>query len=140
MTVRDVLGRQTTQTFSLFANADMLAPGLSEFSFEAGFLRKGYGAQSFGYGAPLVSATYRRGLDGWLTVEAHGEAAHGGADLGRRLRARPRAVRPRSAPTSRGSSYDGREAALGARRAETDAGTASPSSASTARHRRAMPI
>ena len=40
---RDVLGRQTSQTISLYTQPDLLAPGLSAYSFEAGFQRRGYG-------------------------------------------------------------------------------------------------
>lgn len=73
--VYDVLGRETTQTLSLFTTDGMLAPGLDQFSFEAGFLRRGYGTEDFDYGAPLASGTWRRGLSDILTVEAHGEFA-----------------------------------------------------------------
>ena len=39
----------------------------------AGFLRLGYGQQSFSYGTFAGSATARKGLTDALTVEAHGE-------------------------------------------------------------------
>ncbi len=84
---RDVLGRQTTQTLSLYTESDLLAPGLSSYAVDAGFLRTFYGITSDGYDTPMASASWRQGLKG-VTVEAHGEAAahqgllSGGAALG----------------------------------------------------------
>ncbi|HEY0300132.1 MAG TPA: fimbria/pilus outer membrane usher protein, partial [Rhizomicrobium sp.] len=72
---RDVLGRQTTQSLSLYTTTDLLAPGLTSFAFDLGLLRKDYGVASFGYSTPIASAIVRRGLAGGWTVEAHGEAA-----------------------------------------------------------------
>jgi outer membrane usher protein len=82
VTVNDVLGRQTSQTIALFDTSDLLAPGLSEYSLEAGVLRRQYGIESFDYGQPVASATYRRGLTSILTGEAHGEFAQDLAMLG----------------------------------------------------------
>jgi outer membrane usher protein len=80
--VRDALGRETTQTLSLFTTADMLAPGLDEFSLEAGFLRHRYGTRSYDYGAPLAALTWRRGLSDIVTAEAHGEFTGAAQTLG----------------------------------------------------------
>jgi len=86
--VRDVLGRESTQTFSLFLDKAMLAPGREAFAFDAGFRRAGYGLRSFDYRDPMLSADWRGGFDVGLTLEAHGEAAPrlallgGGAALG----------------------------------------------------------
>jgi outer membrane usher protein len=79
---RDVLGRETTQTLALYTDAGLLAPGLESWALDAGFLRRGYGENSFGYDTPLLSTNWRHGFTDTLTVEAHGEAAPGLALLG----------------------------------------------------------
>lgn len=70
----DMLGRQTSETVSLYTTTNLLAPGLADYSFDAGFLRYGYGEESFGYRTPVASVVYRRGFDGF-TAGAHAEAA-----------------------------------------------------------------
>jgi outer membrane usher protein len=77
----DVLGRETTQTLSLYATPDLLAPGLTSFTLDAGALRRFYGLDSFSYSQPVFSGTIRHGLRG-VTLEAHGEAAPHLAMLG----------------------------------------------------------
>lgn len=72
----DILGRQISQTISLYTTTQLLAPGLTGYSIDAGFLREGYGEQSFGYRAPMISLVYRHGMDGF-TIGAHAEAASG---------------------------------------------------------------
>lgn len=76
----DTLGRVTQTTMPLYVDYQRLAPGLTDFSFEAGRLREGYGGGSDRYGDDwLGSASVRRGLTETLTLEAHAE---GGAGLG----------------------------------------------------------
>lgn len=53
--VRDMLGRETTQSFSLFLDQAMLAPGRDAFAFGLGFRRAGYGLRSFDYRDPMLS-------------------------------------------------------------------------------------
>lgn len=78
----DAVGRQVQTTVPFYVSAELLRPGLSDFSFEAGFLRRGYGADSFDYGPAAASATIRHGLSSELTVEAHAEVAPGLAGIG----------------------------------------------------------
>lgn len=73
----DVLGRQATQSVSLYTTADLLAPGLTSFAFDAGFLRRGYGERSFDYDQPILSGTLRYGAGETVTIEGHGEASPG---------------------------------------------------------------
>ncbi|HEY2444703.1 MAG TPA: fimbria/pilus outer membrane usher protein [Rhizomicrobium sp.] len=73
--VRNILGQETTQSFSFYASDALLAQGLSSYDLDVGFLRESYGEKSFDYGDPLVTGTWCYGLANWLTVEAHGEAA-----------------------------------------------------------------
>lgn len=72
----DVLGRETSETVSLYTTTELLAPNLTDYSLDAGFLRYGYGEQSFDYRTPVASFDYRRGFDGF-TAGAHAEAGAG---------------------------------------------------------------
>lgn len=80
----DALGRQSSQTISLYTTTELLASGLSGYSFDAGFLRYGYGEKSFDYRTPVSSAVYRHGFEGF-TAGAHVEAAPGLALAGAEL-------------------------------------------------------
>ena len=73
--VTDALGRTTQTSVPLYTDYQRLAQGLSDFSFEAGVLRSGYGSDSNDYGDDVVAnASWRRGLSDELTVELHGES------------------------------------------------------------------
>jgi outer membrane usher protein len=72
--VRDTLGRETIVSQGYYASAGLLRPGLHDFSYELGFLRRDYARRSMSYRAPVASATHRVGLSDRLTVEAHAEA------------------------------------------------------------------
>ena len=77
--IRDASGRETQTSLSFQNAAQLLRPGLTDFSVEAGFARLNYGLSSQDYDRrPLGAATLRRGLSDWLTVETHAE---GGARL-----------------------------------------------------------
>jgi len=73
--VRDVLGREQIQTIPFFASNQLLQPGLSAYSIDAGFLRRAYGLSSFDYGVPAAVATFKHGVSDTLTIETHGELA-----------------------------------------------------------------
>lgn len=76
--VTDALGRRTQTNVPLYVDFQRLAPGLSDFSLDAGLLRRGFGVDSSGYGSDLVaSASLRRGLRNDVTVELHGETGPG---------------------------------------------------------------
>ena len=77
--VRDAAGRETQTSMSLTNTVHLLRPGLYDFSVEAGFARRNYGILSDDYDRrPVASATLRRGINPWLTLETHAE---GGAGL-----------------------------------------------------------
>jgi outer membrane usher protein len=79
----DALGRTISTTLPLYVDTRMLAAGLSSYSFEAGFLRRNYGVESFSYDPrPAVSATARRGVSDSLTLEGHAEATGGLVNAG----------------------------------------------------------
>jgi outer membrane usher protein len=75
---RDALGRSVATSLPLYVDTRLLAAGLSSYSFEAGFLRRSYGLDSFDYDPrPAVSGSARYGVNDLLTVEAHTEATSG---------------------------------------------------------------
>jgi outer membrane usher protein len=74
LVVRDLFGREQVITQPFYASSTLLRAGLSQYSYEAGFERNRFGAESFDYGRGLVSATYRHGLSDQLTGEVHGES------------------------------------------------------------------
>ena len=75
---RDALGRTVATSLPLYVDTRLLATGLSSYSFEAGFLRRSYGLDSFDYDPrPAVSGSARYGVNDLLTVEAHTEATSG---------------------------------------------------------------
>lgn len=76
--VRDASGREVEQRVQLTDPARLLRPGLMDFSIEGGFARRDFGLLSNSYDQrALGSATLRRGITPWLTLEAHGEAGAG---------------------------------------------------------------
>lgn len=74
LVVRDVLGRETVSSHPYYAAIGLLQPGLSDFSYEAGFLRKRFAVRSNQYGLFIASATHRTGMKGGWTLEGHAEA------------------------------------------------------------------
>jgi outer membrane usher protein len=75
---RDALGREQLKVVALYVDTRLLAPGLFDYSAEAGVLRRDFGSRSFGYASqPVASASGRYGLSPLITLEAHGEAAAG---------------------------------------------------------------
>jgi outer membrane usher protein len=70
--VRDVLGRETVLVQPFFTHSDLLEEGLSDWSFEAGKLRRNLGTDNADYGDTFASGIWRQGLSKSLTVE--GEA------------------------------------------------------------------
>lgn len=74
LVVRDLLGREVVISQPFYASSDLLAPGLAQYSLEAGAEREDFGRESFGYGDAYAAATWRQGLTPRVTVEARGEA------------------------------------------------------------------
>lgn len=74
----DALGRRTTLHYDLYGSSQLLAPGLSDWSVEAGWVRRRYGTASFDHAsAPLLSGTWRHGVNDMLTVQAHAQMTRG---------------------------------------------------------------
>lgn len=74
----DALGRRTSVDFPFYNSSKLLRKGLTDWSFETGYVRQNYGFQSFDYGRdPIGSGTIRHGFTNWLTGEAHLEGSRG---------------------------------------------------------------
>lgn len=74
----DILGRTVVVDLPLYGGSGLLAKGLQEWSLEAGYLRQGYGTGSSTYHKqPVGSATWRRGLSHFLTLQLHAEGGGG---------------------------------------------------------------
>ncbi|MEO8752081.1 MAG: fimbria/pilus outer membrane usher protein [Casimicrobiaceae bacterium] len=71
--VRDMLGRETVINQSYYVAPQLLAKGLSDFSYEAGAFRFNYGTQSNDYGSKFGAGTFRLGLTDTVTGEVRGE-------------------------------------------------------------------
>jgi len=77
--LKDSSGRPVETSLPFYSSPRLLHEGLMDFSVEAGFPRVFYGTDSFSYVRdPVGSASARRGLFDWLSVEGHAE---GGAGL-----------------------------------------------------------
>ncbi len=76
--VTDLSGREQVISQRYYASTALLAPGLSDWSLEAGALRLNYGLRSDDYGDWFVSGGWRRGLSERLTVEGGASAQQGG--------------------------------------------------------------
>ena len=76
--LRDASGRTTESNLPFYTSANLLAPGLFDYSIEAGLPRLSYGTTSDAYAAtPVGSASLRYGLLDWLTLAGHAEAGAG---------------------------------------------------------------
>ncbi len=76
--IRDATGKEQESAFAFYTAPRLLREGLFEASVEAGAPRLRYGVASDDYEAALVgSATMRRGVFDWLTLETHAEGGLG---------------------------------------------------------------
>ncbi|QIL89285.1 fimbria/pilus outer membrane usher protein [Microbulbifer sp. SH-1] len=76
LVVTDALGRTTETSAPLYVDHRRLAPGLSDFSLEAGVLRTDFEGGWNDYGEhPVASASWLQGVTGAFTFEAHAELA-----------------------------------------------------------------
>ncbi len=71
--VRDVLGRETVLVQNFFSSSNMLAEGLSDWSLDAGAVRKNIGIKSADYGKRFGAGVWRYGINNRWTLETHGE-------------------------------------------------------------------
>jgi outer membrane usher protein len=74
LVVRDLRGVETVLTQGYYMSPLLLAAGLSDFSAEAGAMRRNYGASRMGqYGPGFAAGSYRYGLTSGLTVSGRAE-------------------------------------------------------------------
>ncbi|WP_244642362.1 fimbria/pilus outer membrane usher protein [Phyllobacterium sp. 628] len=72
--MRDELGREVVSQRKYFFAPNMLRSGYLDFSTEIGFVRRGYGEESFVYDHNLAgSVSARYGLNDSITLESHAE-------------------------------------------------------------------
>ncbi len=82
LALQDSLGRQTLVTLPFYASNELLKPGLTSFSLDAGMIREGYGTANDHYARWAASLSARHGLTDWLTMETHGETTDGLGQIG----------------------------------------------------------
>lgn len=75
LVVRDVLGRETVLSQTLYRHASLLAPGLSDWALEAGALRYQLGQSTSHYGENFVSGHWRQGWSPRLTLQSHAQGS-----------------------------------------------------------------
>lgn len=68
---RDLLGREQVVVVPYYASANLLKPGLNDYSFEMGFIRNNFGITSNDYGKFAVVGTMRQGITEKFTSEFH---------------------------------------------------------------------
>jgi len=71
----DAQGRRISTTVPFYVANTLLRPGLSDFAFSAGKLRRHYGLRNFAYGETAASGAWRQGVTDWFTLEAQAQAA-----------------------------------------------------------------
>lgn len=82
LVIRDAFGNERVESTSFYYSTGVLARGLSEYSYSAGFLRKNFGTRSFDYGDPVVQAYHRHGITETLTAGGRAEWTRGVWDAG----------------------------------------------------------
>jgi outer membrane usher protein len=82
LAVTDALGRQTVQTFSFYATNQLLAPGLTSYAVEGGWLREDFGEMDDRYTKAFAQGLVRHGMNDWLTLEGRAATTAGVAELG----------------------------------------------------------
>lgn len=75
LVVRDVLGREVVIVQPFFTSHQLLAPGLNDWSFELGAVRRNLGLTNDDYGTGFTSGLWRRGMTDRLTLEGRAEAS-----------------------------------------------------------------
>lgn len=73
--VRDVLGRETVVVQPFFTHADLLEQGLSDWSIEAGAVRRNLGGINAEYGKSFASGMLRYGINRNFTLESRAEVS-----------------------------------------------------------------
>lgn len=80
--VRDALGREQTVDFPYYFTDQALAPGLHDYGYYAGWLRRGIGIDSNDYRTLAAAFIHRYGVSDRLTLGLRGEASSGRFNAG----------------------------------------------------------
>lgn len=119
----DLAGQEQVISQRIYASTMLLAPGLHDYSVEAGALRKNFGFADDGYEDGFVSGSWRHGLSPRLTVEMGGSLLQGGRSglLGGLAAALPGiGIVSMAAGLSRSEAGNGTQLALGLERRNRD--------------------
>jgi len=74
LVVVDALGRETVVEAPFYASSQLLAPGMFDYSLEAGLARRSFGLLSNDYDERIAgSGSARYGVTDWFTLESHAE-------------------------------------------------------------------
>jgi outer membrane usher protein len=75
MVITDINGQSRFVSFDIYGSPQLLAAGLSDWSLDAGVVRRDYALKSFSYGSdPVLSGSARYGWTDGVTLEGHAEA------------------------------------------------------------------
>lgn len=77
MNIRDITGATRQIVRNFYTSADILRPGLTDFTLEAGALRQGFGIVSNRYGPLFAAGGVRHALASWLTGQVRAETGGG---------------------------------------------------------------
>ncbi len=80
--VRDIFGRERDVSLPFYFTDRGLAPGLQDFSYSVGSIRRNITTESADYGETAFSAYHRFGINDALTLGAQAEGARGFAGIG----------------------------------------------------------
>ncbi|HXB20075.1 MAG TPA: fimbria/pilus outer membrane usher protein [Candidatus Solibacter sp.] len=75
MVVTDILGRQQVITQSYISARELLRPGVNEYAYEAGSLRRNFGTTNAQYGAAFFEGTHRHGFTDRFTLDGRLETS-----------------------------------------------------------------
>jgi outer membrane usher protein len=75
LVIRDAAGAERRLELPFYVGTRLLGEGLSEYGYDLGLRREGFGRTSFDYGEAAFLGRHRLGLSDRLTVGAHLEAA-----------------------------------------------------------------
>lgn len=75
MVVTDVLGRQQIITQPYISARELLRPGVNEYTYEAGILRRNFGIVSSQYGTLFLEGQQRHGFSDQFTLDGRIEAS-----------------------------------------------------------------
>lgn len=67
----DKSGKVTTYSIPYFADANLLRPGISSYSYQFGWVRENYGIDSFDYGKAATVLNYDKGITPIWTYQIH---------------------------------------------------------------------